>query len=516
MHALLSFFAVLQSEVDWLISLFTSANTDTEQAQAVDPTPHDNQSTEHHAAAKDAPVQDAQAADTPSDTVITTHTKDEFPQLLPVQVADDQNDEQRQHHVFDDTSDDGTDAPHGSGSVYAFDVPGASDYSVHSVTPVSFALSSFDAFSAVNHATVGDLSIHPLPSFGGDGDEVFSFKGPSASGGQTNTGPSWTEYVTAAGAHQPGPSSTGLTFFLTFDQSPTYLNGQDSNFIVAVEAVAKHLAGQYDNHVTVSIDVGYGEVDGFKLGSALGESITYYTSAISYSTNGTVLNGYAALQAAYKNVFPNQTPGQDPVLPGSDPLGTSKHIYLVTTAEGSALGVYSSASNPDGWIGLNAKQDFSLTDILGTNGYNGTPANGEYDGIGTIAHEFTEVMGRQTYNGAKWSGTPGYLPLDLFHFASPSTTPPTHIYSGTAAGFFSLDGTWNPDTHLDTATARSFNTKVGDHSDWAPGTTVDNPPDAYDASGGQGSVSPISHVDYLVLEAVGWHPVSTGFAGVWG
>jgi len=496
MDALLSFFSVLKSEVNWLISLVLGS-PDADQAQAN--AAHDAPSTEHimfsHKGA--LPVQTVDAS---SDTTYH-HAKDDQPQL-PDKVADNPDDDI--HPAFEAASDADAIQTHMGGSLFAFDVPVASDRIAHAPSaPIAITFAPLPAFGIP--ALAGDLSVHPLPNLGVSDDDVsplVSFAnghsgGPSGGGG---TGPSWTEYVTANVISNSNPGAEGLTFKLTFDQSQTYLQSQDADFQGAIEAVAKHLAQQFSNHATVSIDVGYNEVEGFKLGGALGESITYYT---------TVAGGYSALHAAnggaYGNLldaaYGNLPPGQDPI--------TGKHTYWVTTAEGRALGVSSSAPTYDGYIGITGggKQDFNLTDIL-TKG--AVASSNQYDGIGTIAHEFTEVMGRVMNFGAKSSGIPGYMPFDLFHFSSSQVG--SHIYSGTAAGYFSLDGTWNPDTQLSTDTARSLNTNSGDHSDWA--SVSNGPADAYDASGGQGSVSPISHVDFLAMEAVGWH--GGNFTGVWG
>src|SRR5262245_9299708 len=112
MEALLSFFSVLKSEIDWLISLFSSATTDGDQVQAVYFAVHDDPRPEHQAIAQDGPLQDSPPADTRSDT--RGHTKHDAPQLLE-KVAYAPSDDLNPHHVFADTYDAATESPHGSG-----------------------------------------------------------------------------------------------------------------------------------------------------------------------------------------------------------------------------------------------------------------------------------------------------------------------------------------------------------------------------------------------------------------
>jgi hypothetical protein len=155
------------------------------------------------------------------------------------------------------------------------------------------------------------------------------------------------------------------------------------------------------------------------------------------------------------------------------------------------------------------KQDFNLTDIL-TKG--AVASSNQYDGIGTIAHEFTEVMGRVMNFGAKSSGIPGYMPFDLFHFSS-STSRKPHLFGDGWRLFLS-----RRDVEIPT---RSCPRILREASILTPaiipiGHRVSNgPADAYDASGGQGSVlSDLPCGFFSPWKPSVWH--GGNFTGVWG
>jgi len=254
-------------------------------------------------------------------------------------------------------------------------------------------------------------------------------------------------------------------------------------FVTDVERVADFFTSHFNNATTITINVGYGEVAGYNIGrTALGESITNYKTASSYT--------------ALANAF-NATSIQDDanfaraLLPTTDPI-SGKHTYWVTTAEGKAIGLLPASSSVDGYIGLSAAAN--TFDYDTSNGVTG------YDFVGTVAHEISEVMGRQVNVGAKSQGVPGYMPLDLFHYSAEGV----RVLSGTIAGYFSIGG-----GKTDYAT-KAFNTHSNaDFGDWAPGSVADS----FDASGGLNQVAPVTQVDYLAMEATGW--TGTGWTGDW-
>src|SRR5262249_37338256 len=74
-------------------------------------------------------------------------------------------------------------------------------------------------------------------------------------------------------SHSTGPFHLIINFDASVAKAP-------DGFVAGVEKAADFFTSHFSNNVTVTINVGYGEVAGFKIGkSALGESITYYTKA---------------------------------------------------------------------------------------------------------------------------------------------------------------------------------------------------------------------------------------------
>lgn len=293
---------------------------------------------------------------------------------------------------------------------------------------------------------------------------------------QTGSGSHATGNSTASGIYATYTSNPDGPFHLVINFDASVANAP-TGFIAGVEKAADFFTSHYSNATTVTIDVGYGEVDGFKIGgSALGESITNYAAASSYSTLAADFNATAAHDASS---------GPTIALPTIDPV-SGKHTYWVTTAEGKAIGLLANSSSVDGYVGFSsAKGIFDYNTADGVTGY---------DFSSVVAHEISEVMGRQVLVGEKSQGIPGYMPLDLFHYSSAGTRD----FVGTTAGYFSLD---QGSTDL-----KDFNNhSSGDYGDWLPGTSADS----FDASGGLNQPAPVTNADYLVMEASGW--IGTGF-----
>lgn len=175
-------------------------------------------------------------------------------------------------------------------------------------------------------------------------------------------------------------------------------------------------------------------------------------------------------------------------LPGSDPV-TGTHSWTLTPAEEMALGIIpDNGSASDGSIRFSntATFDFDRTDGI---------TAGAFDFFGVVAHEFTEIMGRELNAvGNTAASGPGDHPLDLFKFSAANTRE----FVGTNAGYFSLDG--------GTTNLNNFNTATnGDFGDWA--ASAGN--DSFLAFSSSGVPNIVSLADLRTMDVIGWQTVET-------
>ena len=238
---------------------------------------------------------------------------------------------------------------------------------------------------------------------------------------------------------------------LVYDAS---MSSAPVGFTAVLDSIVSFFQTNFKDPVTVNIAVGYGEVNGQALSQAeldegpsgsplsagaLGSSVSYLTS-VSYSQIRTALAADASSSDDASAVGS---------LPVSDP--TDGGVYWMTTAEAKALGLRPASSHLDGYVGFSSSYPFDYDNS------NGVSA-GQYDFFGVVAHEITEVMGRQVMVGQSLGSTPNsYEPMDLFHFSAPGV----HDFLGAQSGYFSPD---DGATNLD-----SFNTNPGGDFTWIDG-----------------------------------------------
>jgi Big-like domain-containing protein len=322
---------------------------------------------------------------------------------------------------------------------------------------------------ALSHeATSASQTSGPVLAFMGDAGTGFgvltSGGGAGGSvGGSTSTSSGTLSSISGAGS--------GLIININWDSS---VANAPTGFVSGVESVVQFFESHFSNPISITIDVGYGEVAGVSLPTGdLGASESYLTS-VSYSQLETALaNNANALGYSAAS------------LPGSSPVSGAN--YWASTAEAAALGLAGASSSVNGYVGFSSKFNFAYNDSSGV-------PSGQYDFFGVVAHEITEVMGRTMMDGAIFGSGPGYQPLDLFHYSAPGV----HSYVGSTVGYFSADG---GKTNLG-----NFNTNAsGDYADWA-GSVGHNSFLAFSSSG---VVNPVTANDLTEMNLLGWTPSST-------
>ena len=237
-------------------------------------------------------------------------------------------------------------------------------------------------------------------------------------------------------------------------------------------AAVKYLESQFSDPVTITIDVGYGEVAGNPMGGGELGSSEYFLNSYSYSTLTNALKSHATSTADASAVSG---------LPSGAPAGGT---MWTTTAQAKALGLISgTGGSVDGYVGFSNSYGFTYNDANGV-------ASGTYDFNATVLHEISEVMGRELLTGAGIGGTSSYGIEDLLHYSAPGVPD----YAPTTPGYFSVDqGT----TNLATFNASGS----GDPGDW-DSSVVNDSVDAYASSG---VVEAFSAADLTTLDAIGWN-----------
>ena len=114
----------------------------------------------------------------------------------------------------------------------------------------------------------------------------------------------------------------------------------------------------------------------------------------------------------------------------------------VSTAEEKALGLLAGDNSAiDGYVGLSSVYPFSYAAGV-------TPASGQYYFEGVLAHEFSEVLGRELMLGEGLGGTTSYTPMDPFRYSGPGArqlgTGGPAYFSTTAAPRTWIPGTPTP------------------------------------------------------------------------
>ena len=281
----------------------------------------------------------------------------------------------------------------------------------------------------------------------------------SSQSGQSGSGTSGSVQVTS------GQQSAGLVINIIWDSS---VANAPAAFKSVVESVVQFYESEFCNPVTLNIDVGWGEVAGTPVTTALGESESYLES-FSYSQIVSALaqNASSNAQASAVNSLPSSAP--------------NSNEYYLNLADATALGLVTGTTTLDGAVGFSSTLPFS---------YSTTSASaGQYYLYGVVAHELSEVMGRISllaYGGATSL-------MDLFRYTSNGVL----ATSGTQSSYFSDNG--------GATSLNPFNASPsGDFGDLS--SSAGN--NAFDAFGSAGVVNAVTSNDLTMMNVLGYNLVS--------
>lgn len=334
--------------------------------------------------------------------------------------------------------------------------------------------------SAFTTPSVIDLfsgnSADVVPQSGAPSVDFSQKGGPGGGGGSGGSGGgSLTPYS--------AQNAAGMKFVINWDSS---VGNAPSGFQGGVESAVKYFLNTFASPITISINVGWGEVNGSRLFlGTLGESETninqYSYSQIYNAMSAEATTGTTDQQSAVANL-PN---------PSTSPNGPIANAnYWVSNANAKALNLPGTATTtPDGWVGFG-----KVSWYFGS----GTQSSGQYDFISVAEHEISEVMGRIALLGSSVNTgtsivTNSYENLDLFRYSSAGTLSTT----GGPSAYLSFDG---GNTALN-----YFNTTAGgDWGDWQSSGINSAGNDAYDAFSSSGTPYQVSAMDGRELNVLGY------------
>ena len=284
-------------------------------------------------------------------------------------------------------------------------------------------------------------------------------------------------------AQSPVSASSGLVINAQYDSSITDLVSSNPTLYTditgAISAAIQFYQAAISNSITVNIDFGFGEVGGNPLGGGnIGQSRNTGLDE-TYSTLRSALASHATSAADASAIAS---------LPSSDPTGSS--TWYVPYSEAKAIGLwFATGSEVDGSVGLSSSASFTYDP-------SNRAVSGEYDAVGVLEHEISEVMGRLKSLGT-YFGSGVYTAMDLFRYGSAGT----RVLSP-GPGYFSIDG-GNTDLV-------QFNdpTHGGDAGDLASSVTHDS----YDAISRQSVANTVSATDLRLMDVLGYSLATACFA----
>ena len=260
-----------------------------------------------------------------------------------------------------------------------------------------------------------------------------------------------------------------MNIVVKYDSS---VSSAPAGFTGAVAAAVSYLDSVIASPITVNIDVGWGELDGASLDSgSIGES-QFNGGLFSYNQVRSALTNAATSTDDFVSTA---------ILPLTDPTGGSQ--FFVTSAEEKALGLISAnSSGVDGWVGLSSSASYTFDPQH-------RAVSGDYDAIGILEHEITEVMGRGSGVGQTLTdGTHYTTPLDLFRYSQSGQETPK------------ADGSWFSINGQQLLNQFNSSSNGGDSGDWANVSVGD----AFDESASTGTLLSVTQTDVRELDVLGY------------
>jgi hypothetical protein len=286
----------------------------------------------------------------------------------------------------------------------------------------------------------------------------------------------------------------------------TNYNNAPAGFDTAVKYVTNLFDSLFTANVTVYINVDYGIIDSTNQSvPPLGRS-NWNLDSFSYST---VRQALINMGAPGSNTLPTTSPFPNATL-------------WLTTAQEKALGFLAANFRPgpnafypnaDGYVGvasnatLMAQQNGATWSFSPT----ATPGANQFYIVGTLEHEFSEVLGRSSFDGSNAiQNAPSYTIMDLFRYSQPGVR---QLSATSSNAYFSTDNGnhvyyyWN--TH-DAASSQNFDVN-GDLGDWWKDGGIVNGqpfqptgPDAFLDLSPPGQINGISSFDQTLMQTIGW------------
>jgi len=197
------------------------------------------------------------------------------------------------------------------------------------------------------------------------------------------------------------PSYGALTFDIipTFNDASMTAAGLSAADIASVHSAFNYAAQEFESrfsdpiHINITVAASPGT-------SILGQSSTSLLGTYSYGGAGGVRSTLINDATTASDTTANASLGM------VDPTGGG--AFLVSRAQGRALGLTAASDgNSDGTFTFGGGFSYTYDP-------NNRAVVGLYDFIGVAQHEITEIMGRIALLGQNLTGSPNYVPYDLF------------------------------------------------------------------------------------------------------